>query len=61
MSDRVNVYDESGNVIARVKYNENLDIWDVIICSEIWKFKLGITKISIYGTGITGVEEQAGI
>jgi len=28
MSDRVNVYDESGNVIARVKYNENLDIWD---------------------------------
>ncbi len=26
--DRVNVYDENGNVIARVKYNENLDIWD---------------------------------
>lgn len=27
-NDRVNVYDESGKVIARVKYNENLDIWD---------------------------------
>lgn len=26
--NRVNVLDENGNVIARVKYNSNLDWWD---------------------------------
>ena len=25
---RVNVYDQNGDVIARVRYNQNLDYWD---------------------------------
>ena len=55
---RIPVIDDSGTIVARVKYNENLDFWDGghnWSCGEIGRHK-GITKLKngkfvlIFGT-----------
>ena len=63
----INVYDDNGNVIARVKYNNNLDKWD----GSNWTSgstgrHLGITRLKkskqfvlIHGTQWQGEENSA--
>ena len=65
----VNVYDSSGNVVARVKYNNNLDYWD----GRNWTSgslgrHLGITRLRktgqfvlIYGTQWQGERDYGEI
>lgn len=65
---RVNVYDEEGEVIARVRYNENLDYWN----GRNWENggtgrHKGITKLKdgryvlIHGTDWQGERDYAEI
>lgn len=65
---RVNVYDEEGEVIARVRYNENLDYWN----GRNWQNggmgrHKGITKLKdgryvlIHGTDWQGERDYAEI
>lgn len=44
---RVNVYDQAGEVIARVRYNENLDYWNGHdwTCGSTGRHK-GLTKLA---------------
>lgn len=63
---RVNVYDSSGNVIGRVRYNSNLDFWDGRnwSCGETGRHK-GLTKLKdgryvlIHGTQWQGEKDWA--
>ena len=65
---RINVYDSSGNVIARVRYNANLDFWDGRnwTCGETGRHK-GLTKLKdgryvlIHGTQWQGEKDYAEI
>jgi len=67
MEYRVNVFNEKGDVVARVRYNSNLDYWDGRNWSNggVGKHK-GLTKLKdgsyvlIYGTDFQG-EKDYGI
>jgi len=43
---RINVYDDDNNVVARVRYNQNLDFWDGRnwSCGALGRHK-GLTKL----------------
>jgi len=65
MASKVNVY-ENGNIVARVKYNQDLDFWDGNnLTSGSTGLHLGITKLRdgryvlIYGTQWQGNRDQA--
>lgn len=68
MSNKVNVYDENANIIARVNYNENLDYWDGRnhTCGSTGKHK-GLTRLKngdfvlIYGSQWQGDRDSAEI
>jgi hypothetical protein len=66
---RVSVRDKSGNVVASVEYNTNLDYWDGKnnTCGEVGRH-LGITKLKkldvfvlIHGTQWQGEQDTAEI
>ena len=65
---RVNVYDDDGTVIARVKYNSDLDHWDGSnwTCGSTGRH-LGLTQLAdgrfvlIHGTQWQGEQDSAEI
>lgn len=65
---RISVYDDGGNVVARVRYNSNLDYWDGrnFTCGGTGRHK-GLTKLRdgrfviIYGTQWQGEKNTARI
>lgn len=65
---RVNVYDKDGKVVARVRYNRNLDFWNGRdwTCGEVGRHK-GLTKLKdgryvlIHGTQWQGERDWAEI
>jgi hypothetical protein len=64
-TQKVNVYDESGSVIARVNYNENLDVWDGHNYCRGTGRHLGLTRLKdgrfvlIHGTQWEGEKPYA--
>lgn len=68
MANKVNVYDEGDNIVARVNYNQNLDYWD----GSNWQNggvgrHLGLTKLKdgrfvlIHGTQWEGERDYGEI
>ena len=65
---RVNVYDDCGDVVARVRYNQDLDFWDGrnYTCGSTGRHK-GLTKLKdgryvlIHGTQWQGEKDSAEI
>jgi hypothetical protein len=64
----VNVYNENGEVVAQVKYNNNLDVWDGHNCQNggigLHKGLTWLTNnkfVLIYGTQWPGQEDHAEI
>lgn len=70
MARMVSVYDETGKVVARVRYNNDLDRWDgsnMCVSRGCYGFHLGLTRLKdgrfvmIHSTDFVGDEDDAEI